>query len=416
MHVSETGNREGALSGLRVLDLSRILAGPWAGQMLGDLGAEVIKVENPKSGDDTRHWGPPFVAHPDAAGRRTAAYFTACNRNKRSLAVDFSTPEGAALLRDLARQSDVVIENYKVGGLAKYGLDYASLSADNPGLIYCSITGFGQTGPYAHRSGYDFLIQGMAGLMSITGHPDGEAGGGPMKVGVAVTDLFTGLYATVAILAALNHRRDTGQGQYIDCALFDAQAAMLANQASNWLIGGRRPGRMGNNHPNVVPYRVYAVSDGYIIVTVGNDGQFRRLCDALDASEMAEDPRYRTAPDRVDNRETLDTAITERLAAYTREQAIALLEQAGVPCGPINEIPEVFEEPNVVARDLVVALPDGHGGEMKTVAFPPRLSATPAAYHRAPPELGADSDSVLSEVLQMSPAQIDALRKSGVVG
>ncbi len=415
MESGETTAGRGALDGLRVLDLSRILAGPWAAQILGDLGAEVIKVENPKGGDDTRHWGPPFV--PGAAEEaRTAAYFTSCNRNKRSLAIDFSRPEGAALVRDLARQSDVVIENFKVGGLAKYGLDYATLARDNPGLIYCSITGFGQTGPYAHRSGYDFLIQGMAGLMSITGQPDAAPGGEPMKVGVAVSDLFTGLYAAVSILAALNHRHETGEGQHIDCALFDSQAAMLANQAANWLVGGRRPGRLGNNHPSVVPYRPYPVRDGHIIIAVGNDGQFQRLCQALGAADLAKDPRYRTCADRVDNRDALDAALIERLAVLTREEAIGLLEDVNVPCGPINEVPEVFEEPNAKARDLVVALPDGNGGEIRSVAYPAKLGLTPAAYKLAPPKLGADSETVLSELLGLDAARLAALRDDGIVG
>jgi crotonobetainyl-CoA:carnitine CoA-transferase CaiB-like acyl-CoA transferase len=410
-----TGATPAALAGLRVLDLSRILAGPWAGQILGDLGAEVIKVENPKGGDDTRHWGPPFVPGGEGA-ERCAAYFTACNRNKRSIAVDFAQPEGAALIRSLARQCDVVIENFKVGGLAKYGLDYDSLSAENPGLIYCSITGFGQTGPYAHRSGYDYLIQGMAGLMSITGLPDGAPGGGPMKVGVAVSDLFTGLYAAVSILAALNHRRETGEGQHIDAALFDAQAAMLANQAANWLVGGLKPGRLGNNHPNVVPYRVYPVSDGHIIIAVGNDGQFRRLCEALEMPALAEDPRYRTCPDRVDNRAPLDAAIEAALARLTRDGAIALLESVSVPCGPINDIPDVFADPQAEARGLVVPLENDAGVAVKGVAFPTRLSRTPAQYRSAPPSLGADTETVLGKVLEMSAAEIERLRGAGVLG
>jgi len=413
--VAAEAKARGALQGLRVLDLSRILAGPWAGQILGDLGAEVIKVENPKGGDDTRHWGPPFVSQREGA-ERCAAYFTACNRNKRSIAVDFSKPEGAALIRAMARQCDVVIENFKLGGLAKYGLDYRTLSAENPGLIYCSITGFGQTGPYAHRSGYDYLIQGMAGLMSITGNPDGAAGGGPMKVGVAVSDLFTGLYATVSILAALNHRQTTGEGQYIDCALFDAQAAMLANQASNWLVGGLRPARLGNNHPNVVPYRVYPVSDGHIIIAVGNDGQFRRLCQALELPDLADDPRYRTCADRVTNRETLDSAIETRLAGLTREAAISLLEGVNVPCGPINEIPEVFADPQAEARGLVVPLANEEGDEVRSVAFPARLSRTPARYDSAPPRLGADTEEVLTGLMQMTGDEIAALRRAGVLG
>ncbi len=410
----QAGARRGALNGIRVLDLSRILAGPWAAQ--GDLGAEVIKIERPGQGDDTRKWGPPFVPGPDGEDTTESAYFLSANRNKRSVSIDISKPEGQALARDLIGFCDILVENFKVGGLAKYGLDYASLSEVNPRLIYCSITGYGQTGPLSHKAGYDFAIQAEAGLMSITGIPDGELGGGPMKVGVAVSDLFTGMYAAVSILAALNHRRETGEGQHIDCALFDSQAAMLANQAANWLVGGTRPGRLGNNHPSVVPYRPYPVSDGHIIIAVGNDGQFRRLCRALGAEEMADDPRYRTCADRVTNRESLDATLIELLAGYTRDEAIALLESVTVPCGPINEIPDVFSDPQAEARDLVVALPDGAGGEIRSVAFPAKLGRTPAAYKLAPPDLGADSDGLLSELLEMDAAQIEALRKEGVVG
>jgi len=404
-----------ALGHVRVLDLSRILAGPWAAQVLGDLGAEVIKVENPNGGDDTRKWGPPFCPGEDGEDG-DAAYFTACNRNKRSVAIDFATPEGAALVRELAHKSDVVIENFKTGGLAKYGLDYESLSKENPALIYCSITGFGQSGPYAGRAGYDFLIQGMAGLMSITGAPDDQPGGGPMKVGVAVSDLFTGMYAAVSILAALNHRAVTGEGQNIDCALFDSQVAMLANQAANWLVGGVRPSRLGNNHPNVVPYRTYPVSDGHIIIAVGNDGQFDRLCRALGADELVDDTRFRTCADRVHNRDAIDAALGELLCGYTREEIILLLNAQGVPCGPINEVPDVFGDPNALARDLVVSLPKDDRPNIKTVAFPARLSKTPASYILAPPDLGADTDAVLSRLLGCDEHRLASLRRSGAVG
>jgi len=404
-----------ALGHLRVLELSRILAGPWAAQVLGDLGAEVVKVERPRSGDDTRHWGPPFVRA--ASGEEAeAAYFTACNRNKRSLAVDFSHPEGADLNRRLVPEFDVVIENFKVGGLAKYELDYASLSALHPGLVYCSITGFGQDGPYASRPGYDFLIQAMGGLMSITGQPDGVPGGGPVKVGVAVTDLFTGMYAAVSILAAISHRERTGQGQHIDCSLLDTQVAMLANQAANWLVGGEEPTRMGNNHPNVVPYRGYAVRDGHVIVAVGNDKQFARLCEVLEEEALATDPRFRSNADRVRNREELDAALGALLAGWPRAALIERLESVGVPCGPINALADVFADEQVRARGLEVAMARDDGTPIRTLAFPARLSRAPASYRRAPPSLGADTDEVLSSFLGIGDAELDALRCGRVIG
>ena len=310
----------GALNHLKVLDLSRILAGPWCGQCLGDLGAEVIKIEHPDGGDDTRKWAPPYVTQADGS-QKDGAYFTACNRNKRSVVIDFSIPEGALLVARLAEEADIVIENFKVGGLAKYGLDYDSLKQKNPGLIYCSITGFGQTGPYAHRAGYDYLIQAMGGLMSITGQPDGQAGGGPVKVGVAVSDLFTGMYATVSILAAIAHRERTGEGQHIDCALFDCQTAMLANQASNWLVGGINPARMGNAHPNVVPYRTYQLADGHAIIACGNDSQFDRLMARLGRPELAEDDRFKTAPARVMHREQLEEILDGIVIGWRRDQS-----------------------------------------------------------------------------------------------
>ncbi len=413
MENDSTRNPE-ALSHLRVLDLSRVLAGPWATQVLADLGAEVIKVESPHGGDDTRSWGPPFTT--GANGEHgDAAYYTACNRNKQSITIDFSTPEGADLVRDLARQSDVVFENFKLGGLKKYGLDYASLRQVNPRLIYCSITGFGQEGPYAHRPGYDFLIQAMGGLMSITGQPENTPGGGPVKVGVAVCDLFTGMYAAVAVLAATVHRDRTGEGQHIDCSLLDSQVAMLANQASNWLVGGIVPTRFGNNHPNVVPYRVYPTRDGHIVVTCGNDGQFQRLCQVLDCSDLADDPRFRSNANRVANRDRLDELLTERLSRHLRQTVISELEAANVPCGPIYDLPDVFADPHVRARGLEVKMERADGLTVPTVAFPARLSVTPATYRNAPPALGSDTDSVLSERLGLENATITRLRKKGVL-
>ncbi len=410
-----TPSHPAALGHLRVLDLSRVLAGPWAGQVLGDLGADVVKVERPGSGDDTRHWGPPFVQ--DANGQDAgAAYFTACNRNKRSLAVDFSKPEGADLIRSLVPHFDVVIENFKVGGLARYGLDYNSLAQLHPQLIYCSITGFGQDGPYASRPGYDFLIQAMGGLMSITGQPDTEPGGGPVKVGVAVADLFTGMYAAVSILAALSYRERTGEGQHIDCSLLDTQVAMLANQSANWLVGGVEPTRMGNNHPNVAPYRTYAVKDGHVIVAVGNDRQFARLCETLGDAVISRDPRFRTNTDRVHNRVDLDAAISKLLADWPREELIESLGVAGVPCGPINTLGDVFADEHIQARNLQVSLPRQDGAPVHTVAFPARLGCTPAAYRRAPPDLGLDTNEVLSSILDIDETTLEALRGRQVIG
>ena len=412
---TEVSEQTAALGHIRVLDLSRILAGPWAAQILGDLGADVIKVENPRGGDDTRQWGPPFCAGIDGA-EGDAAYFTACNRNKRSVGVDFSTPKGAEIIRELARHCDVVIENYKVGGLAKYGIDYDALRKVKPDIIYCSVTGFGQTGPYAHRGGYDFLIQGMAGLMSVTGAPDGQPGGGPMKVGVAVSDLFTGMYAAVSILAALAHRAETGEGQYIDCALFDSQVAMLANQAANWMVGEVKPERLGNNHPNVVPYRTYPVSDGHVIVAVGNDGQFRRMCRVLGADDLANDPQYLNCADRVRNRHALDAALCWIFSRYARHEIIKLLEEENVPCGPINDIPDVFADPNTKARELVVSMIRDDGAEIRTVAFPAKLSKTPASYRLAPPSHGGDTDSVLAQLIGYKVERIARLKETGIIG
>jgi crotonobetainyl-CoA:carnitine CoA-transferase CaiB-like acyl-CoA transferase len=404
----------GALSHLKVLDLSRILAGPWAGQLLADLGAETFKVERPGVGDDTRAWGPPFIRGTDGEAL-DAAYFLCANRNKKSLAIDFTRPDGQALVGALAGQCDVLIENFKVGGLAAYGLDYETLRKRNPRLIYCSITGFGQTGPYAARPGYDFLIQGMGGLMSITGAAAGESGAGPQKVGVAVTDVMTGLYATVGILAALAHRERTGEGQHIDIALLDVQVAALANQAANYLVGGISPGRMGNAHPNIVPYQDFPTADGHMIVAVGNDGQFARLCGELGCPELAGDARFAANRDRVAHREDLSAELARRTRTQGTSHWIAALEAVGVPCGPINTIDQVFDNPQVRARGMEVALPHAGAGTVPLVANPLRLSASPVRYHMAPPDLGAHTRDVLGAVLGVSSRDIQALADSGAI-
>jgi crotonobetainyl-CoA:carnitine CoA-transferase CaiB-like acyl-CoA transferase len=391
-----------------------VLAGPWASQILGDLGATVYKVERPGAGDDTRSWGPPFLRDP-AGGPGDAAYYLCTNRNKRSITVDFTTPEGREIVQALAARADIVLENFKVGGLRAHGLDYATLRALNPRLIYCSITGFGQTGPYAARSGYDFLIQAMGGLMSITGAKDGEPGAGPQKAGVAVTDILTGLYATIGILAALAHRERTGEGQHIDVALLDVQVACLANQAMNYLVGGRPPVRMGNAHPNIVPYQDFPTADGHMIVAVGNDAQFARLAAELDRPGWAADPRFATNAARVANRETLIAAIREVTVTRPTTDWVLRLERAQVPCGPINALDAVFADPQVRARALRVELPHPVAGHVPQVASPLRLSATPVAYRNAPPTLGADTRAVLGEVLGLSAAEIDALAAKKVV-
>ncbi|WP_095590826.1 CaiB/BaiF CoA transferase family protein [Actibacterium ureilyticum] len=362
------------LEGLKVVELARILAGPWVGQALADLGAEVIKVEAPQ-GDDTRHWGPPFI---ERDGDRTAAYFYACNRGKRSVVADFRTPEGQQIVRDLVQDADILIENFKLGGLAKYGLDYASLSALNPRLIYCSITGFGQTGPYAERAGYDYLLQGMSGLMSITGAADGQ----PQKVGVAVTDVVTGLYGTIGILAAVEQRHRTGRGQQIDMSLFDCATAMLANQTMNYLATGQSPTRQGNAHPNIVPYQVFDVADGHVIIAVGNDGQFRKLCKVLDCDALADDPRFATNPDRVANRDALVPQLAERLSKWQAADLLQALEAQGVPAGPINTVGQALEDPQIAARGLRIA-PEGVPG----LRGPWRFSDAELAVERSAPIL-----------------------------
>ncbi|MFG1289996.1 CaiB/BaiF CoA transferase family protein [Xanthobacter versatilis] len=379
------------LAGLRVLELARILAGPWCGQLLADLGAEVIKVERPGGGDDTRTWGPPFLTGEDGADLG-AAYFHATNRGKRSVAVDFETAEGQETIRALARQSDVVIENFKVGGLKKYGLDYASLKAENPRLVYCSVTGFGQDGPYAPRAGYDFLVQGMGGIMDLTGAPEGE----PQKVGVAFADIFTGLYATVGILAALRRREETGTGGHVDMALLDTQVGVLANQAMNYLTSGKAPRRMGNAHPNIVPYQVFPCADGYFIAAVGNDGQFARFCAVLGAPELAREADFSTNPDRVAHRATLVPQLSALTAAFRRDDLLAALEAKGVPAGPINTVAQVFDDPQVKARGLRVDLKEAGGGTIPAVASPIVLDGERQVAKAASPRLGADTQAVLA--------------------
>ncbi len=400
----------GALSHIRVLDLTRVLAGPWCAQTLADFGADVIKVERPGAGDDTRHWGPPYLKDATGADTAEAAYYLAANRNKRSVTVDIATPEGQQIVRELAAQSDVVLENYKVGQLKKYGLDYESLRAVKPDLVYCSVTGFGQTGPYAHRAGYDFIVQGIGGFMSITGERDSEPGGGPQKAGVAIADLATGLYSTIAVLAALAHRDRTGEGQYIDMALLDVQVALLANMNTNFLASGKPPVRWGNAHPNIVPYQTFQTSDGWIIVAVGNDGQFRKFVEAGGRPELADDERFATNPSRVRHRDTLVPILAEMVKARGKADWIAVLEAAGVPCGPINELDEVFDNEQVVARGMQVSLPHPCGADVKLVRNPIRMSATPPDARTAPPLLGAQTEDVLRDMLGYDDVRIAALK------
>ncbi|AKQ57580.1 CaiB/BaiF CoA transferase family protein [Bordetella hinzii] len=401
--------RTAPLAGIRVLDLTRVLAGPWCTQNLADLGAEVIKIERPGAGDDTRAWGPPYLKN--AAGENTseAAYYLSANRNKFSVALDIASPRGAELVRELAKQCDIVVENFKVGGLRKYGLDYESLKAINPRIIYCSITGFGQTGPYASRPGYDFMIQGMGGLMSITGERDDLPGGGPQKAGVAVADLMTGMYSTVGILAAIIERERSGLGQHIDMALLDCQVAMLANQNLNFMTSGKAPQRAGNAHQNLVPYQVFAAADGHLIVAVGNDGQFRNYCRVVGLPELADDPRYATNPQRVRNRDALVPLLAERMATGARDTWLAELEAAGVPAGPINTLDQVYEDPQVLARGMKRELPHALAGSVPIAASPLKLSDTPVEYRRPAPMLGEHTRQILSERLGLSDEEIQAL-------
>lgn len=386
-----------ALQGVRVLDLTRILAGPSATQLLGDLGADVIKVEKPGEGDDTRKWGPPFVTGKDGQPTTESAYYLCANRNKRSIAIDIASPNGQALIHKLLEKADILIENYKVGGLKAYGLSYEQLKEKFPRLIYCSITGFGQTGPYAPRAGYDFLIQGMGGIMSLTGDPDGE----PMKVGVAVADVMAGMYATVGLLAALRHRDQTGQGQYIDVSLLDTQIAWLANAGTNFLESGKNPQRLGNGHPNIVPYQVFPTADDPIIVAVGNDSQFRKLCDALGESELGSHPDYATNVARVKNRQVLIEQLTAALKRQGRQHWIGALEKVGVPCGPVNTLAQVFEDPQVKARGAVVSMPHEASirGEVRVLANPIRFSETPVQYRITPPMQNQHEQEILRDWL-----------------
>ena len=385
-----------ALAGIRVLDLSRVLAGPWSTQILADLGADVVKVEVPGRGDDTRAWGPPFLKGADGEDEiGTSAYYLAANRNKRSIAVDFASSEGAALLRQLATKADIVIENFKVGGLKKYGLDWESLRAVKPNLVYCSVTGFGQTGPYASRGGYDFVAQGMGGFMAITG----EEGGQPLRAGVAMADVTTGLYATISILAALRHAERTGEGQHIDISLLDTQIACLANQAMNWLVGGVDPGRLGNRHPTVVPYKTFDVADGTIIIAIGNDGQFRAFCALMGVPQLAQDARFVTASARLINRDAIEAEVQRLVANEPGLPLIDRLAAAGVPAGPVNKVSEVFADPFITARNVVHDFVRADGAHIPSVAFPGKLSATPATMRRPPPRVGEDEQSILADWL-----------------
>ena len=402
--------RSGALSHVRVLDLSRVLAGPWATQLLADLGAEVIKIERPGAGDDTRAWGPPWLATQEGEETSESAYFTCTNRGKKSVTVDLGKPEGPALVRRLAERSDVFIENFKVGALARLGLGHGDLAALNPRLVYCSITGFGQTGPYRNRPGYDFLVQAMGGLMSVTGEPDGS----PMKVGVAITDILTGMYAATAVLAALAHRDRSGKGQHVDLSLLDVQVAALANQAESFLGTGRPPGRLGNAHPSIVPYQAFATRDGHVVITVGNDGQFARLCEVAGRPELCRDARFATNAARVENRAALVPVLAALLAGRASRDWIDALEAAGVPCGPINDLAQVFEDPQIRARGMRVEVPHPLVGKVPVVGSPIHLSETPVR-HGTPPLLGEHTREVLGDVLGMAEAEVEALRRGGVI-
>ncbi|KTT73877.1 CaiB/BaiF CoA transferase family protein [Sphingomonas endophytica] len=405
----------GALSGVRVLDLSRVLAGPWCAQTLADLGAEVIKVERPRHGDDTRAWGPPWMAGEDGAPTREASYFQAANRGKQSVAIDIATPAGQELVRTLALRCDVLIENYKAGSLARYGLDYATLSARHPGLVYCSITGFGQTGPRAAEPGYDFIIQGLGGLMSITGERDDLPGGGPQKVGVAVSDLMTGLYATIAIQAALLNRHRTGHGQHIDMALFDVQLAMLCNQSQNYLARGVPPGRYGNAHANIVPYQVFDAADGAFVIACGNDGQFVALCDAIGLPDLPHDSRFTRNPDRVANRDTLVPILAAHFLTGRVADWIARIHPRGVPVGPINDIAQALAEPQATARDMLVSIPHPLNPAFKAVGSPIKMSDTPVAYASPPPMLGEHTAGVLARLADVDDARLAALAATGTI-
>ncbi len=404
------------LQNIKVLDLSRVLAGPWASQVLADYGADVIKVEKPQGGDDTRAWGPPYLKDQSNKETTESAYYLSANRGKKSIAIDLSKKAGQAIVTALAKQSDILIENFKVGGLKRYSLDYDSLSAVNPRLIYCSITGFGQTGPYAHRAGYDAMIQGMGGLMSITGTPDGEPGEGPMKTGVAVADLMTGMYAVSAILAALHHRQQRGEGQHIDLALLDTQVAWLANQNMNYLVTGENPQRQGNSHPNIVPYQVVPTADGHIILAVGNDDQFRRFCAIAERNDLAESTAYATNAARVEHRADLLKIITNETLCHGSEWWLSQLEKAGVPCGPINSIGEAIDHPQIKHRNMLLKVPHPTAGEVSLINTPVKYSKTPVVVPVAPPLLGQHTDQILRDELGFDEKKVAQLKRDGTVG
>ena len=405
----------GALNHLRVLDLSRVLAGPWCGQNLADLGADVIKVERPITGDDTRQWGPPFLKNSEGQETTESAFYLAINRNKRSITVDISKPEGQEIIKKLVLESDIVIENYKVGQLKKYGLDYDSLKALKNDLIYCSITGFGQTGPYAHRPGYDYIVQGMGGFMSVTGEKEDLPGGGPQKAGVAIADIFTGMYATSAILAAVVHRDRTGIGQYIDLSLLDVQIATMCNVASNYLTSGVSPKSWGNASANIVPYQTFKASDGWIIVAAGNDSQFRHFVESGHEPQLADDPRFSTNPERVRHRAELDPLLQKMVLKKTKKEWIELLDTANVPCGPINNFKEVFENEQVIARQIKMEMPHPTAGKVNLVRSPMRLSETPVVENRPPPLLGEHTQEILQEKLGLTELQIKSLKDQGII-
>jgi formyl-CoA transferase len=407
--------RSGPLCGLRVLDMSRILAGPWCGQVLADLGADVIKVERPGKGDDTRGWGPPFLKDADGRDTTESAYYLCANRGKQSITLDIAKPEGQAIARELAQHADVLLENYKVGDLKRYGLDYDTLSALNPRLVYCSITGFGQDGPLRDRAGYDFMVQGMGGLMSITGERDDLPGGGPQKAGVAIADLMTGMYATVALLAAIEERHRSGRGQHIDMALLDTQVAWLANQNSNYLIGGEVPKRMGNAHPNVVPYQTFPTQDGNLILAVGNDGQFKRFCEAAGIAATGNDPRFASNALRIANRDACIAAIAPAMKLKSTAQWMAVLEPLGVPCGPIHRLDDVFANPQIRHRGMQVDVPHPLVKSVPLVANPIKYSRTPLDYQVPPPLLGQHTEELLRDLLGKSAEEISALRSAGII-
>ncbi len=405
----------GPLSHIRVLDLSRVLAGPWCGQNLADLGAEVIKVERPQKGDDSRAFGPPWIKDKDGKDTKDSAYFTSANRGKKSITLNIASPEGQRIVRELAKISDVLIENYKYGDLPRYGLGYDDLKTINPKLIYCSVTGFGHTGPYREHPGYDFMIQGMGGMMSVTGEPDGAPGGGPQRAGVPVADIITGMYASIAICAAIANRERTGQGQHIDCALLDSQIELLAYQNTNYFATGQSPKRIGNLHPNIVPYQPFKTKDGDVIVACGNDNLYRKFCDAAGCPELATDARFATNGKRVANRAELTRLIQEIFQKKTTAEWLALLEAAGVPNGPINDIAQVFEEPQVKARGVKIELDHAAAGKLPLVASPMRFSGTPLEYRLPPPLLGEHTDQILKEFLKLNETEVAKLRADGIV-